>query len=133
MRNVRTAVAAALIALSLGGCAGTKIGDLLEIATTPVTVTPAMVYQAENALKTATAGLVGYRRLCVKKVIDPVTRNCRKVIETIQPYTKAASVAIVSLRVAVRENDQVTAINAYSALKDLINTIQSERQLAGAN
>lgn len=122
-----------IVALFLTGCANTQVGNLLEIATTPVTVTQTMVYQVENGLKTATTGLVGYRRLCLTKVIDPVTRNCRKVIETIQPYTRAAKVALVSLRVAVRENDQVTAINVYGALRNLINNIQSERQLAGVN
>lgn len=118
-----------VIAFSLAGCANLK--SAFDFATTPVTVTPAMVFQVENGLKTATAGLVAYRRLCIKKVIDPVTRNCRKVIETIQPYTRAAAVAIVDLRLAVRENNQVTAINAYSALQRLIANIQTERQVAG--
>ena len=117
------------LALSLGGCA--NLQTAFNIATTPVTVTPAMVYDIENGLKTATVGLVAYRRLCIKKVIDPVTRNCRAVIETIQPYTKAAAVAIVDLRTAVRENNQVSALSAYGALQRLITNIQSERQLAG--
>lgn len=119
------------VALSLGGCANLKTA--FDIATTPVTVTPAMVYQVENGLKTATAGLVAYRRLCLQKVIDSVTRNCRAVIVKIQPYTRAAAVAIVDLRIAVRENNQVNAISAYSALQRLITNIQSERQLAGVN
>lgn len=114
------------VALSLGGCANFKTA--IDVATTPVTVTPAMVYQVENGLKTATAGLVGYRRLCIQKAID---RSCRAVIERIQPYTHSAAIAIVDLRVAVRENNQVTAIRAYSVLQGLITNIQTERQLSG--
>lgn len=118
------------LALSLGGCANLK--SAFDIATTPVTVTPTMVYQIENGLKVATAGLVSYRRLCIQKVIDPVTRNCRAVILKVQPYTRAAATAIVNLRVAVRDNDQVTAIRVYSELQRIITDIQSQRQLSGA-
>lgn len=117
------------LALTLGGC--TNLQNLFEIATTPVTITEATVYKAENGLKTATVGLVGYRRLCIKKVIDPVTRNCRAVIEAIQPYTKAAALAIVDMRNAVAENNQVNALAAYTALQGLITNIQNERQKAG--
>lgn len=117
------------VALSLGGCANLK--NIFDLATTPVTVTPAMVYQIENGLKVATAGLVSYRRLCIKKVIDPVTRNCRGVIQKIQPYTIAAKSALSDLRVAVAANDQVTAITAFSAVQKLITDIQAQRQIAG--
>lgn len=118
-----------IAAPSLGGCAGLQTA--FNFATTPVTVTPTMVYEIENGLKAATAGLVGYRRLCIKKVIDPVTRTCRKVIATVQTYTRAAAVAIVDLRTSVRANDQVTAISTYKSLRELISNIQIERQKAG--
>lgn len=117
------------LALALSGCA--NIQQAFNFATTPVTVTPAMVYEAENGLKTVTAGLVGYRRLCIQKVIDPVTRNCRKVIVAIQPYTRSAATLIVELRASVKANDQQTAIDAYKALQSLISNIQAERQKAG--
>ena len=120
-----------VVALSLGGCA--NLQTAFQIATTPVTVTPAMAQDVQEAAKVATSGLVAYRRLCIKKVIDPVTRNCRAVIVTIQPYTRAAAVAIVDLRQAVRENDQVTAIRAYIALQRIVANIQTERQKAGVN
>lgn len=121
-----------VLALSLTGCAEfNSLRSAVGLATTPVTVTPAMVYDTENGLKAAAAGLVGYRRLCLQKVIDPVTRNCRKVIATIQPYTIAAKAAIIDLRASVKANDQQTAINAYKALQSLITNIQSERQKAG--
>lgn len=117
------------LALSLGGC-GT-LQDAFTYATTPVTVTPTMVYQIENGLKVATAGLVSYRRLCIQKVIDPVTRNCRSTILKIQPYTMAARTAIVELRAAVAANDQVTALRAFDTLRTLIANIQAQRQVAG--
>ncbi len=120
------------ITLSLGGCATLeRVQTAVSVATTPVAVTPTMVLQIEEGLKVATSGLVGYRRLCLQKVIDPVTRNCRQVIVRLQPYTKAAAVAIVDLRVAVRQNNQITALSAYNALRGLIANIQTERQLAG--
>lgn len=117
------------LALSLGGCS--NLQNILDIASAKVEITEATVYKAENGLKTATVGLVAYRRLCVKKVIDPVTRNCRTVIETIQPYTRAAAAAIVDMRKAVAENNQVNALAAYNALQGLITNIQNERQKAG--
>jgi hypothetical protein len=116
---------------ALAGCAAFQTA--FDVATTPVTVTPAMQNDIESGFKAATAGLVGYRRLCIKKVIDPVTRNCRAVIEAVQPYTKAAAAALVDLRVAVATNNQVNAIATYKALQGLIVTIQAERQKAGVN
>lgn len=117
------------LALSLAGCANLKTA--FDIATTPVTVTPTMVYQIENGLKVATAGLVSYRRLCIQKVIDPVTRNCRAVILKVQPYTIAAKTALVELRLAVKANDQVTAMTAFTTLQKLIADIQAQRQITG--
>jgi hypothetical protein len=118
-----------VLALSLGGCANIKTA--FDVATTPVTITEATVYKVENGLKTATAGLVAYRRLCVKKVIDPVTRHCRTVIEGIQPYTIAAAFALKDMRAAVAANNQVNALAAYSMLRGLITNIQNQRQRAG--
>lgn len=117
------------LALTLGGCADIKTA--FDVATTPVTITEETVYKSENALKAVTVGFVGYRRLCIKKVIDPVTRNCRAVIERVQPYTKSAALAIVDMRKSVRENNQVNALAAYNALQSLLTNIQNERQKAG--
>ena len=120
-----------LLSLGLSGCA--QFQTALDAATTPVTVTPAMENDIESGFKVATSGLVAYRRLCIKKVIDPVTRNCRGVIETIQPYTRAAAAALVDLRTAIAANNQVNAIAAYKALQGLITTIQDQRQKAGVS
>jgi uncharacterized protein YceK len=116
------------VALSLGGCANVKTA--FDVATTPVTITEATVYKVENGLKTATAGLVAYRRLCIKKVIDPV-KLPHGVIESIQPYTIAAAFAIADMRAAVKANNQVNALAAYSMLQGLITNIQNQRQRAG--
>ena len=128
---MRRLAIAALMALSLGGCA--QLQTAFNVATTPVTVTPTMVNDVESGLQVVTAGLVSYRRLCLQKVIDPVTRNCRHVIETIQPYTRAAKAALVDLRQAVAANNQVNAIAAYTAVQNLITNIQNERAKAGVN
>ncbi len=117
--------------LALGGCAGFQTA--FDVATMPVTVTPAMENDIESGFKVATTGLVAYRRMCIKKAIDPVTRNCRNVIETIQPYTRAAAAALVDLRTALAANNQVNAIAAYKALRGLVVTIQAERQKAGVS
>lgn len=118
-----------VLALGVSGCATAQ--NLFNLATTPVAITPQMVYDAENGFKAVTSGLVGYRRLCIRKVIDPVTRNCRKVIAAIQPYTRAAATILPDLRASVAANDQKTAIDAYKALHSLIQNIQAERQKAG--
>jgi hypothetical protein len=115
-----------VVALSLGGCANVKTA--FDVATTPVTITEATVYKVENGLKTVTAGLVAYRRLCIQKLID---RKCRTVIVGIQPYTIAAAQALGDMRAAVKANNQVNALAAYSMLQGLITNIQNQRQRAG--
>ena len=126
---MRKVLLVAFLALNVSGC--TYFQTAFDFATTPVTVTPAMAYDVENGLKIATTGLVAYGRLCLQKVIDPVTRNCRHVIEAIQPYTRAAGTALIDLRAALRANDQATALTAYASIQKLLTSIQAERQKAG--
>ncbi len=126
---MRKIVIALALAVSLGACA--QLQSAFNFATTPVAVTPAMLNDAEKALTIVSSGLVAYRRLCIKKVIDPVTRQCRVVMANLQQYTIPAKAALIDMRTAVRANDQITALRAYSALQALVTAIQAERAKAG--
>lgn len=118
-----------LLALNVAACAGAQTA--FQYATTPVTVTPTMENDAEAAAKIAVAGLVAYRRLCLAKVIDPVTRTCRAVITTIQPYTRAIASNLPILRQSLKDNDQITAVTAYKALMVAVGSLKDERAKAG--
>lgn len=136
--------------LLLGGCAGvTKLLDssgtsLLQgglSLTAPVDqITPRMTDDIENVAKVGVAGLVGYRRLCIRGTID---RSCRATIVEIQQYTrplcsefnkltKKCSVGVLAdLRRFVAQNDQVNALKAFNLARQLITGIQSMRAAKG--
>ena len=119
-------VLALFLSLAVAGCATNPLGPLT--ASTPNPVTRQMMYDVENGLRFAAAGLVTYRRACIAKTID---QNCRQVIARIQTYTVAAKPILVSLRTYLKTNDQINAWSAYSALMDILTSINTVRQQAG--
>lgn len=121
---------AAILALSLGGCA--NLGPLATFATTGVTnpVTPEMVYRTEQAMIVVVSGLNAYKRACIAKTI---AQSCRAVIVKLQTYTRPAALAIKDLRAAVRANDQVNAIAAYNVVTRLMADFKSTAVAAGVN
>jgi len=114
--------------LPLAACAGARTDFSIITASVQNPVTPKMMYDVENGLRFAVAGLVTYRRLCIAGAADA---NCREVIAKIQTYTIAAKPIIVSLRQALKTNDQINAIVAYNALHDILAGINNTRRIAG--
>lgn len=115
------------LALGLGGCAQFK--DAVTFATASVNnpVTPTMLYEVENVMIVAAAGLRAYKRSCVDLAIP---QSCRTVINQIRVYTLKLPPLLTNLRSFVRDNDQVNAALAYNAIRQLVADIKT---IAAAN
>lgn len=122
---------AAILAVSLGGCAELqKITGALTLATTGINnpVTPTHLYEAENGMIVALAALNAYRRSCIQALIPP---SCRDTIARIQVYTRKMKPMLVRLRVFVKTNDQVNAIGTYNLVMQLISDFKAEAIRSG--
>ncbi len=113
-----------LLALSLSGCAGQSVFNGGFSITAPITnpVTPTMLFQAESAAAAIFTGLNAYKRVCISKTID---QSCRSVIVKLQTYTRRLPPVLKSLRAFVKNNDQVNAITAFNAVRQLIIDFQN--------
>lgn len=132
------------VALALAGCAaldstGKSVFQGGASLTAPVqNVTPQMVSDIEEGAKVVTAGLVAYRRACIRKTID---QSCRDTITSIQTFTRplctefvdkhCTAGVIADLRRFVAQNDQVNAIATLNLARQLIMNIQSARSAKG--
>jgi hypothetical protein len=119
---------ALILLVPLTGCAGLADGFKFLTSSIENPVTPAMMYDVENGLRVATAGLLTYRRLCILKKVDV---HCRANIEKIQVYSRAAKPVLVNLRAYVRSNDQINAISAFNTLRQIISDINAAKATAG--
>lgn len=81
-------------------------------------VTPQMLYDAENGMILAFAGLGAYKRSCIAGAIPA---SCRATIQAIQGYTRQVPPLLTSARAFVKNNDQVNAQIAYNTILDLVN------------
>jgi hypothetical protein len=111
-------------AASLSGCAGARF--ITASVSNPVT--PDVLYQTENIVTVAFAGLGAYRRACILNAVD---LRCRENIRAIQPYTRQVRPLLVQLRTFVRTNDQVNAAVIYNQLVAIMNTLQTEAVARG--
>lgn len=114
------------VALSLSGCAGTKVGDLLQAATTtianPIGVND--IYRVKNAYAAALELAVEYRRYCWERpyaalmadpVSKPVCQNRRAVVRFAQSSSLKARRAIRSAETFVANNPTLNAATAIDA------------------
>lgn len=107
-----------LFALTLSGCAATKI--ITASVENPVTVE--RMYQVEQVAVVLATGLNAYRGLCIRKEID---QKCRDVIIQLQSFTRPAQKQLVTLRAYFKANDKLNAINAYNTLVQLLADAKS--------
>ncbi len=116
-----------LLLLSLSGCAG--FNQVFQAATVGLNnpVTKETLKTTEDGITVVFAGLNAYKKSCVELLIP---QSCRGTIAKIQVYTRKLPSLLVNLRAFVRNNDQVTAITAYNAIKQ---TIMDFRAVASAN
>ncbi len=122
---------AAMVALSLGGCAQlSAISGGVSVITKSIEnpVTPADLYAVEASLRIVTEALLTYRRACLAGGAD---KNCRANIVAIQPYTRQINPILIELRDFVRKDDQVNAIVVYNRLTRLYNTLKTSASQLG--
>jgi uncharacterized protein YceK len=121
MRNL-VLILAVIFSTALSGCA--EVSRVTEALTVGVQnpVTKQDLYQIENGMIIAFAGLNAYKRVCVQGVID---QSCRDVIRTLQVYTRQLPALLANARTFVRSGDQINARVAYNALLDVYNRFRS--------
>lgn len=121
------------VVFALGGCAQLQtLQNVAKFATATITnpVTKEMEAQIELGFDTALQVLLAYRRACIAGTADV---HCRRNIEIIQPYTRAAKPLIGQLRTFVDNNDQVNAVVVYNQLVALYGNLKTSAQTAGMN
>lgn len=126
------------IALSLGGCAGTKLGTAVQIATTTITnpVDSVDIYRVKNAYAAALSLAVQYRQYCWSKpyltlmadpIAKPVCQNRRAAVRSAQVASRNARGAIAAAENFVANNPTLNAsvvVNAaLQAVTDFQNSI----------
>ena len=114
-----------LMAFGLSGCAGLNLA--FQSTTNPVTKT--MLYEVENGMTIAFAGLNTYRRSCDQGLI-PV--SCKATLAKIRVYTIQIPPLLKALRTFVKNNDQVNATVVFNQLTDLIGIVKSKAAAGGA-
>lgn len=122
-------LAISLVALSLGGCAGTMeklqlLTSGLSLVTKTVTnpVTKNEEAQIELALNAVIDGLRAYKAACAEGNAD---KNCRANVAQIQVYTRQIKPLVAQLRTFVDNNDQINASVVYNQLVALYSNVKS--------
>lgn len=108
-----------VLALSLAGCAtAQQVATVVTAATVGVKnpVTKKALYNFENGMIVAFAGLNAYKQTCQKGLID---QSCRQTIAELQVYTRQLPDDLAKVRVFVKQNDQVNAVVAFDLLQSL--------------
>ena len=133
MRRFQLAVAAVLVALSLGGCAQLSVltqGISLATKTISNPVTKEDEAKVELAVDTALQVLLVYKRACIAGTAD---KNCKSNVAMLQPYTRAAVPLLGQLRQFVDNNDQINASVVYNQLTALYTNLKAAAQSVGVN
>lgn len=140
MRRIFIAPVLALT-LILPGCAGTKLGDLIQTATTTIVnpVDAVDIYQVKNVYAASLQAAVDWRAFCWSKpytalmadpVAKPICEHRRPWLRAIQLAKAKASVAVVDATVFVRDNPTLDASKtiaaAWGAVTDFKNAIPAK-------
>jgi hypothetical protein len=107
------------LVVALGGCAQLqKVTIAVRIASVGVAnpVTKQDLYNFENGMIIAFAGLNAYKRVCVAGTIPA---SCKDTIRSIQVYTRQLPPLLAQARSFVKSGDQVNAKLVYNTLLDL--------------
>jgi hypothetical protein len=135
MRKLMLVVALA-IATSVGGCAGTKVGDFISSATSTITnpVKASDVYAAKNAYAIASEFAAEYRRYCYSKpykvlladpVAKPICQSRRDVIRKIQRAEANVEIAVARAEKFIRENPTLNAAAVIGGIWDALDAYRS--------
>lgn len=128
---MRKLLVAALLALSLGGCAQlSAFRTALDLGTASASnpITKQRYYEMENAATLVVAGLNTWKRSCIKGLINA---NCQAQIEAVIVYTEKIPPYMTQLRKFVRNNDQVNAQVMWNQIIDIIGIVKGQAAAAG--
>ncbi len=131
MRNLKIAVAAALVALSLGACSTLQnLGTAFDLATKSVTnpVTTDDLYKIESGVRIAFTALQTYKDACAQGAADT---NCKANVAAVQQYTRQLPPLLAQLRSFVKSNDQINAITIYNQISALIANFKTAASNVG--
>lgn len=135
MRNFRI-IAVVLAAFSLAGCAGTRVGDLLQVATSSVVnpIGATDIYRVKNAYAAALELAVEYRQYCWSKPYDalmadpvskPVCERRRAVVRFAQSARQNAGGAIAAAENFVAANPTLNASTVIGAAWQAVAAFQN--------
>jgi hypothetical protein len=120
----KLALAFILIA-GLASCAKLqRVTDVIGLVTTTTQnpISEQTLYNFENGMIVAFAGLNAYKRSCVGGALP---ESCKGAIRQMQVYTKKMPAVLKQVRTFVKNNDQVNAKIAYDAVVQLMAEFKS--------
>lgn len=108
------------LALSLGACQ--TFGQLVDsvgniVSPAPNVITKQTLYDFENGMIIAFAGLNAYKKSCIAGAISA---SCRGTIAKLQGYTRQIPAVLAEVRGFVKNNDQVNALQYFAEAKTLL-------------
>lgn len=107
-----------VLAFSLSGCASYKaLNTNFENPITRQTL-----YNLENTGVIAFAGLNAYRRSCIQGLIPA---SCKGVLRRVQEKTRKLPPLLASLRVFVKNNDQVNARLFFASVMTVLTEVKA--------
>ncbi len=124
---------AAMVALSLGGCATIdQLVNSAQIVTKSYTnpVTTSDLYKVESGVSIAFTALNAYKDSCAKGLVDT---NCKANVAAVQVYTRQLPPLLVQLRGFVKNNDQINAITVYNQVVALVTNFKTAAANAAAS
>ncbi len=124
---------AAMVALSLGGCATVdQLVNSVQVVTKSYTnpVTKNDLYQVESGVRIAFTALQAYKDSCAKGLADT---NCKSNVAAVQVYTRQLPPLLVQLRGFVKNNDQINAITVYNQIVALVTNFKTAARNVGIN
>lgn len=126
------------VALSLGGCAGTPVGDALRVVTQTITnpVGATDIYRVKNAYAAALSVVVSYREYCWARpyavlmadpVSKPICEKRRQVVRVAQSARRKARGALTAAENFIANNPTLNAATAvqaaWTAVADFQNSV----------
>jgi hypothetical protein len=120
-------------AITLGGCAGTPVGDALRVATSTVTnpVKEVNIYQVKSGYAAVLEVAASYRDYCWSKsfaalmadpIAKPICEHRRSVMRAVDKADDRAFDAITRAETFIRNNPTISAVSvvreAWAAVQD---------------
>lgn len=139
MRNFRIAAAIALVALSLGGCAGGDLAGKLKAITAIATldvknpVSTTTIASVESAYGIALAAAVAYREnydagnRCTKTRLESATNLCsrRSIVEGLRAADDKATAAIDAAKDYIARNPTLNARSLIDAAQTAVGAYRN--------